>query len=516
MLLSQSIIRRYTPPTCTLEVLAKSSPLSRWAGRPLLKELGFELRFDDPRLPEEEQVTIRGDRIQLELLYDAVTSYVQDFLQQPPTILPLTFGTSVAPSPSTPDEAETSSPDGSSVLEPSEEADDEEKTNPLVALPSTPSLKPRGLLAHELFFGSLATEASGPVIKLSALQLFDLATALEEYSAEVAPLPALNRSTGRKATIVWASTAAAVLLAMGLTTVGVRVFNQSNTEAESIASVQQKESQPTQPTPIAVLPPVPPAPTSTPVPSPTLPPPLSSVERLPPPLPVTPPKPLTRNGSVPLTIPPETSSLPPAASSTPFPQRQTIAVDPKSQGKTSSPSLPPVPAPSTSSAAPRNIQPSSPSSSRTTTINPNLPNLPPLQPKSSAPEQALEDTSAATDTDSTDSNLLSESRKAAGDVAPNTLPESIPQVAQVRKYFQQRWQPPEGLSRTLEYRLVLNRDGSIARIVPLGQASKIYLDRTGMPLMGESFVSPLEGEGNPKIRLVLSPDGTVKTFLEPG
>jgi hypothetical protein len=86
----------------------------------------------------------------------------------------------------------------------------------------------------------------------------------------------------------------------------------------------------------------------------------------------------------------------------------------------------------------------------------------------------------------------------------------------VRQYFQARWQPPDSLKQTLEYRLTLNQDGSLERIAPLGQAAKIYLDRTNMPLLGEPFVSPLEPPlvEKPNIRLVLSPDRTVKTFME--
>jgi hypothetical protein len=35
-----------------------------------------------------------------------------------------------------------------------------------------------------------------------------------------------------------------------------------------------------------------------------------------------------------------------------------------------------------------------------------------------------------------------------------------------------------------------------------------------MPLPGEPFVSALEVSGNPIVRLVLTPDGKVQTFLE--
>ncbi|HEY9667855.1 MAG TPA: DUF4335 domain-containing protein, partial [Coleofasciculaceae cyanobacterium] len=92
MPLSNSILRRYTPPTCTLEIVAKNSPLSRFVGQPVLKDLRFELRFDDPRQPEDQGVTIRGDRTELEMLYEAVNSYVQDFLNSPSTQLTLTSG----------------------------------------------------------------------------------------------------------------------------------------------------------------------------------------------------------------------------------------------------------------------------------------------------------------------------------------------------------------------------------------------------------------------------------------
>ncbi len=87
-------------------------------------------------------------------------------------------------------------------------------------------------------------------------------------------------------------------------------------------------------------------------------------------------------------------------------------------------------------------------------------------------------------------------------------------MSEVRTYFQDRWQPPEGLTQTLEYTISLGPDGSIQRIVPLGQSAGDYIDRTGMPLVGEPFVTPLQGNQNPKVRVVLSPDGQVRTFLE--
>jgi hypothetical protein len=92
--------------------------------------------------------------------------------------------------------------------------------------------------------------------------------------------------------------------------------------------------------------------------------------------------------------------------------------------------------------------------------------------------------------------------------------DNIPQVAEAREYLQQRWQPPSSLTQTLEYSLLLNADGTIQRIIPLGNAAGEYIDRTDIPLPGEPFVSPIEGGGTPIIRVVFSPDGKVKTFVE--
>jgi hypothetical protein len=70
------------------------------------------------------------------------------------------------------------------------------------------------------------------------------------------------------------------------------------------------------------------------------------------------------------------------------------------------------------------------------------------------------------------------------------------------------------LKQTLEYSLLLDVDGTIQRIEPLGQAARTYIDETGMPLIGERFVSPMNNGQTPRIRLVLAPDGKVQVFRE--
>ena len=98
--------------------------------------------------------------------------------------------------------------------------------------------------------------------------------------------------------------------------------------------------------------------------------------------------------------------------------------------------------------------------------------------------------------------------------ASGTAFDTIPQVAEVRRYFQQRWSPPQGLTQTLEYSLTIAPNGTIRQITPLGQTAGDFVDRTGIPLVGEPFVSPISNGRTARIRLVLSPDGKVQTFLE--
>lgn len=455
---SYSVIHRFTPPTCTLEILAKSF---FWR-RSTTENCRFELRFDDPRLPDQEQASVRGDRAQLELFREVVTNYIQAFLRRSPSQLPLNR----APSSPVSIDEEFPNVDNSTVA----------------TLPSTP-LRSRGLLAHELFFESLAVEASVTSVKLSTLQLFDLAEALEAYTkTATVPKPYLNQSRRT----VLAVAGVAVLLAVGIP-VGIELLNSQSESDEPIA-LQEIETQPPEPS-VEVLPPVPPAPTDTPMPSPSLPAPLASPEQLPPPPPVSAP-----NSSQSLPAPPNVTILPAPQAATPKPTA------PPSQAAS-----PPF-APAAGDVEPSFVP--APDS-------PKLPNLPPLQPQPSDLDIIPGGTSIAKTPDSPlNSSEQAETTAAANNDASSPSLRNIPQVAEVKQYFQKQWQPPESLKETLEYRLVLDRNGSIKRIIPLGQAARIYLDRTGMPLMGESFVSPLSVEATPQIRLVLSPDGTVKTFLE--
>ena len=142
---------------------------------------------------------------------------------------------------------------------------------------------------------------------------------------------------------------------------------------------------------------------------------------------------------------------------------------------------------------------------RTQLSSPEIPNLPPLPSQSQA-------RTTIPQFDSISGNLAT--RNVPSTSEESLLLDTIPQVAEARHYFEKRWTVPTGLNQRLEYRLIVNREGTLQSIVPLGRAAQIYLDRTGMPLLGESFVSPLQNTETATVRLVLTPDGKVKTFLE--
>jgi hypothetical protein len=159
--LSPTISKLYTPPTCTLEVTAKASPLSRWTGTPTVRSIQFLLSFDSLAQRARESVEIYGDQTQLSTLTETVTHYIQTVLANRAGDLPLSV-------PEQPDPA-TLAPDISGAI----------------------ALRPRSLLTHELWLGTLATAQSGPSLLLKASQLYDLATALEDCTTDFQQLPTL-------------------------------------------------------------------------------------------------------------------------------------------------------------------------------------------------------------------------------------------------------------------------------------------------------------------------------------
>lgn len=486
MPLPNSVLRRYTAPTCTLQIITRSSPLSRWGGQAVTTLLQFELRFDDPRLPEERRVNIQGRSDQLEALHEAVTTYVQDLLKQSPD----RFDTVVsAQAPPSSDAAET--PAGTpapQALDLSEEIASKDGT----ATPTREIYLQTGRgLSHDLFLGSLATEETGSVIHLSVLQLFDLATALDEYATDVLPLPTFSRPRFAPALpIDWASIAAVLLVAVGLTAVA-QLVNRPDSQQQTAQRSRNLGSSSNDQEPIALQP------------SPLGP--LSSPGTLPSPPPV---------GSV---VPSPSPTLP----SVTVPQ--TI---PDLKGAPFIPSAPGATAPQTPPFISSAIQESAP---RTNLVNPTPAITPPppiLINPVPIPDNSVsilqEATASRTSGAPTPSSPIAPPSAAIPSPSPgltpfnskNTAWNTVPQVSEVREYFNKRWEPPASLNQPLEYSLLLAVDGTIEQIMPLGQAARNYVDRTGMPLIGESFVSPNNSGQTPRVRVVLKPDGKVQTFLE--
>ncbi|MCJ8280206.1 MAG: DUF4335 domain-containing protein, partial [Rivularia sp. ALOHA_DT_140] len=194
----------------------------------VLKQVRFNLRFDDPRQLQEELVVVQGDRDQLEALHTAVSGYVQEILQQSPE----NFWASRVEVP------KTNNISQSTVVENEQNLERDIKQGNIY-------LQPSSNLTHQLFFGSLASPASGSSIQLSLLQLFDLATALDEYMTDVVALPTEIQQPGRNrfALPAWAPVAAVLVLGLGLMPLTYQYANrlrEENKTDEKIATANKE------------------------------------------------------------------------------------------------------------------------------------------------------------------------------------------------------------------------------------------------------------------------------------
>ncbi len=536
MPLSNSVIRRYTPPTCTLEVVAQSSPLSRWMGKSVLKQLRFNLRFDDPRQPEKEQVVIQGDRDRLEALSIAVSGYVQEILQQSPE----NFWASRVEAHSSSTASKPASVEDVANLEP----DISNRRNEF-AYSSNIYLQPSSNLTHQLFLGSLANQASGASIQLGLLQLFDLATALDEYMADVVALPTDIQQPRRSSFAIpaWAPVAAVLVLGLGLMPLTLQYANRLREEdktGETVATANKEIGNDAASTPLL-----------TPLPTPQ-----SSLT----PLPNLSPLPNVGTG---LNLPsassptPGASPLPSLADQKPGTTFPSASTNPSSLSNIPLPPLGSSNFGSSATAKPElgkpnfSISPNSPSAningglgsktnlgeslsastpksktSLPSLTNPSTPIIPSKQ-ADAIPQSGNSQTDLLTNLpkSSNDSAAeLRENRSASANNAgksPTTTAAAnsetlfdTNQVAEVRNYLSKRWNPPSGLSQPLEYSMTVGVDGALEQLLPLGKAARDYVDKAGIPKIGEPFVSSSRNGQNVRVRAVLSPNGKVQVFPE--
>jgi hypothetical protein len=472
--MATSVLRRYTPPTCTLEIAATGSALARWTDRTLLKNLRFQLHFDDPKLPEEQQVTIKGDRTQLETLCEAVSTYVQKQLSQ----------TAIAPAVS------TAKHDVTSAIAASLE---QLKTGENGASPLSDTgvyLQPKGLTSHTLHLGNLVEEDKAKTVPLTATQLFDLANALDEYTSEADALPDLSRPKGIKSPATWGKIAAGVVLAAG-TTIPLAMFvRQVSNPAAQVANREVQMTTANAPAgSVPTLPP-PPAPLST---SPSL-----KLEPIAPPgtpgalVPVSP----SGGASVPSIV--AASPAPPAPPSENLPQvpvnSGSSTFDIQESAQSAQPTSVPV-----APAVPETPQAPSPTlSQRQRALEAANPPPPEVAAALSQADTAL------------NPNTSLDFSGASGSSARSAAP-SANVAATVKASLQSRWQPIQGVTQDLQYDVNLSADGAVQEVIPRGDTSVVNAANVPLPTVGQ-VVAPNPSGQPSRLLVVFSPNGAVSVI----
>lgn len=480
--------RQYTPPTCTLELIANRPFWTRWRKAQVWQNFRFKLSFDDPRLSEDRYVSIEGDRTHLQTLHQTLSGYIREFL----TASPLS---------AIPDTSETAAGDSESAA-----SHPQENGKGAFRPCSDFSLKPDGLLHHDLFLGELAPSPGESVVHLSVLQLFDLAIALNDCFADVEPLPA--DEPRQRTSPAWLRIPLTIAVTVGLFSGIIHLSNDYRRDRTLTADQEPETESPPLPPPQLIPPPPP-------IFEPTEPPPPPELD-----LKVAPDLPAV--DTAPLAVPPPIFTDPPP------PPELMPGVMQRTDGAIVIPTEPVQPAPPPVASAPPPPPSPQPAAPPTPPVNivrapgaielPRLENAePPVSVPVPPPETDIDD--GDTSEASEEGELLAQMDKRPTAIASNrsqelTLFDEIPQVAEVRNYFRQNWYPPKNINKILQYSFLLNSDGSIRSITPIGQASINWLEQVDFPPAETPFVSPTAEGETPKIRVVLEPSGRVQAFLE--
>jgi hypothetical protein len=448
-----TIARQYQSPQWQLELSGTESPLSRWFGQTLLQDIRFALRqIDSSGLISWQW---RGEQDQLEQLQREFADRVNHLLTR-------------------------------SSLEP---------------------------LSHD--WPQVPGLDMPP--KLSTLQLFDLAEVLDQWAADTVALPAdvapvrrFNLSILPTLPVVpaWGRVAASAVAAVGISA-GVFQLLVGGLGAPQVAKrpdptviAGQPAGTADQSFPGAIV-----APGAVP----------STLASASPGL-LLPPVPTGASGAMPLppmasntASVPVTGTLPPPAIAQSQPQRSII---PPAMRNARAPIViaprpiapPPVPEP----IEPPPLAAAAPVPSLETA------------PKSEADQAALRENQDAVAGLSAKASEPALPRPAAAPIAElppaeykvaDPLPNTS-QVTEAQSYFQQRWSPQKSLTFPLQYRLTIGKDGTVAANEPLSSQSSNWLDRSGVPLQGEPFVSALTDGSEQTIVLTLRSNGGVDVVLE--
>jgi len=473
------------------------------------------------------------------MLSDTVTQYVQSLLGQ-------SLSTSVfavlSPIPGAQnDSVSTSHPQDSDPPLASEPllyaAAKESKVVPSAThrLSSTPSsedqpyLRTHSLLTHDLVLGSFATNAENQTVPLKTSQLFDLVSALDDCATELEMLP-LPTPTRRPIIPVWASSAAVVILTLGVTTATLRLTQQTPSDPNDLVTTADRDQE--QPSiPSADFDGDASAPAASSTPQSQSPSSASKTSPSPPSAPTSAPAPAAntteespgrkQTGSAPVvtldprqkrqTLTKPTQSKSPdtgestqktSTTNTQIQDQEAIALADKSGQRQKSPV----------SAAEKELQPEI--SNRPHATQPAAPSSSGAAPVASEPSG---DADTFAETDRLQNQKLDQNPIDSAVPSTTTLSRTralAPAALEIRQYISQRWQAPAGLSQSLEYQLTLSANGSLKQVKPLNQEASQYLKQVPLPAINQPFITPSQSSPSIPVRLVLKPDGTVQTFVE--
>jgi hypothetical protein len=472
---------------------------------------------------------VQGDRHQLEILCDVVDAYVQQMLTQSASqfnsslfqslpepgsnasVIPLHSKRRASSLPPTQLEPGRSFVPPDVIMEPHApdpsvpEASSVNQTGGLgIVIPSGLALLPCGLLKHRLWLGSLATDDSGPSKTLSTTELFDLANALDQYKADHLAMPDLEERGWFQSTPPWMKAVAVLVFAVGMTTAVTEMLQQSNPSTSNLERADTQQGQGREE--------------------------LASIDRLDDAELSDPSQARTRANRA-RQIPDENGlTLENAPDNAESAEAEIAGNGAEADPETDA-------SPNDANAEGASVEGTPAEGDRS--IPPELAALPPVteQRRSPTPSDELagmqddraiapSPSAASPPTPSPANQRSAADSQFSADIAPETTsevesapppatPSSLPQVDEIRAYFQRSWQPPEDMDRAVEYRLVLNSNGSLAQVDPLGSTARLYASQANLPTIGTPFVSPLEVQGvRPKVRLVLQPNGNVRAFLE--
>lgn len=489
MVINTSSFRRYTPPTCTLEIYHPHF-WGNWGAKTFPPQFSFQLHFDDPRLPKSEKSIILGDRNLLEKLREKVNEYISKYL-----------------------DVETLEVESLTCALP---LDNQEE---FISISRDSSYR------HRLFYQCFFPKEETLEVILTNTQLFDFVNALCAYHYDATkPMPESDHSISSHIGLSITITALAFALGGGIW------WRYERQMADTIP-IQQTENEIIPSNMEDVIPPNPLDPNTLPsIVAPEVPESLRNREALlPPPPTITQPPQSPDSNIVDNNTPESNNNIPPQPSQqanliiVPQPPAPAIPnLPPPTMVETPAPNimaLQPLPPPVAPSFQPSQPPPSPPQyPSRLSTLPTLQPNNPEIAKNTTIPQS---------------SNTPLPGINTLNSVSPNVI-ESRPNFEQqisrlnsldnqksagilsneVRQYFQNKWQPPENLKQSIEYRLKFNQNGSLAKVTPVGQVAIVFLDRTGIPLLGEKITSPFSDQEEVTVRLILSPNGNVQTFHE--